>query len=286
MKIAHLLFTYTNPLQTERLVKKLMHEDADFYIQLDKKMGLETHRNLSKYENVYFVKNRVDVKWGGYSMVQSVFNALEEILSRNERYGFINLLSGQDYPIKSTPYIMNFLKKNIGSNFLAVKHFNTEWPEGLKRVNRYHMTDYGFKGRYLTERTLNFLMPERKCPLGLEYYGESMFWTISPEAAAYVLNFVTKNKKYTTFLRHTWSPSEFIFQTVLMNSPFQNTIIKEDLMEVEFPAGAARPKIYTSNDFIKLKKSKKLFARKFNIEVDATILDKLDLLITESITGI
>ena len=34
MKIAHLILTHNNPLQLERLVKRLRHNDADIYIYI------------------------------------------------------------------------------------------------------------------------------------------------------------------------------------------------------------------------------------------------------------
>jgi|SRR6185312_3783077 len=276
MKIAHILLTYTDPLQTERMVSRLQHEDSDFFVQLDRKIPLSSHQNLRNYRNVYFIQERVDVKWGGYSMLQSIFNALQEVLLSGVRYDFINLLSGQDYPLKSASYIQEFLSRHGNRNFLSMRHFDTEWRDARLRIDRYHMTDYGFRGRYLVERTINLLLPKRKCPLKLDYFGGSMFWTISPEAAAYVLGFVDRNPAFRRFLRFTWSPSEFVFQTVLMNSDFRTTIERDDLMESYYPQGSARPKFYTSEDLEELKSSSKLFARKFNIAVDPHVLDKID----------
>ena len=63
MKVAHLIITYTNPLQTERMIQQMQHPDFDFYIHVDAKFPLASHDNLKKYSNVYFIQNRVDVQW-------------------------------------------------------------------------------------------------------------------------------------------------------------------------------------------------------------------------------
>src|SRR5436853_5728750 len=105
MRVAHLLITYTHPLQTECLIRKLWHEQFDFYIHLDTKVEIETHRNLRKIPNVYFIKNRIKVRWAGFSMVEAIFNSIMEIITSGRNYDYINLMSGQDYPIKTTPFI-------------------------------------------------------------------------------------------------------------------------------------------------------------------------------------
>ena len=37
MRLAHLILVHSNPLQTERLVKRLLFDKTDVYIHLDKK---------------------------------------------------------------------------------------------------------------------------------------------------------------------------------------------------------------------------------------------------------
>src|SRR5690554_5552348 len=101
MRTAHLILTYTSPEQTERMIRKMQHPDFDFYIHLDKKIDIKTHLYLSNIENVFFIKNRIDVRWAGYNTVKAVFNSIQEICDKRISYNFINLLSGQDYPLKS-----------------------------------------------------------------------------------------------------------------------------------------------------------------------------------------
>ena len=127
MKFAIIIVTYTSPNQTKRLISSLNNGDFDFYIHLDIKVDLETHRELFDMPNVYFIKKRIDIRWAGYTTAEAALNSLREINATGKKYDFISLISGQDYPIKSAAYISDFLRSNTGKEFMSFKYFNTEW---------------------------------------------------------------------------------------------------------------------------------------------------------------
>src|SRR5471030_579261 len=111
MKLAHLILAHNEPKQLERLVTRLAHPDATVYIHLDKKTDIIPFAHLKEYENVVFVKDRVKVYWGTYNIVDATLNGFKEIISSGHRYDHINLLSGQDYPLKSQQHIHDFLSQ-------------------------------------------------------------------------------------------------------------------------------------------------------------------------------
>ena len=100
MRFAILIVTYTSPVQTLRFVNSLNNGSFDFYIHLDKKIDIETHRDLFNIPNVYFVEPRIDVKWAGFSTAEAALSGVRFIRASGREYGFINLVSGQDYHIK------------------------------------------------------------------------------------------------------------------------------------------------------------------------------------------
>ena len=63
MKIAHLILAHENPLQLKRLIQRLSHDDAKFYIHLDLKVDI-TPFLLLQSEQVNFIVKRVRVRWG------------------------------------------------------------------------------------------------------------------------------------------------------------------------------------------------------------------------------
>lgn len=276
MKIAHLIVTYTNPLQTERMIQQMQHPDFDFYIHLDAKFPLDSHNNLLKYPNVYFIQNRVDVRWAAYSTIQAELNSLQEILDSARIYDFISLMSGQDYPIKTAAQMQSFFEARKGKLLLKYRAFDEEWEEGWQRVNKYHLTNFKFKGKYFLEKLINLLFKRTDQPKGMKFYGSSMFWAISMDAAEYVLQKVDRNPKLRRFFTFTWAPDEFLFQTVLLNSPFATRVINENCHYYKHPPNTPNPKTFDLSDFSDIVHSDRLYARKFEMKKTPELLDQID----------
>ena len=276
MKIACLIVTYTSAKQTKRMVDKLNNGSIDFYIHVDKKLDIETHRILFDTPNVYFVTDRIDVKWAGFSTVQAAFNGIKQIAASGNNYEFVNLITGQDYPIKSAGYIIDFLQQNIGKQFIEYKDFETDWQEANARIDRFHFENLNIWGKHKLAAIINFFSMKRKMPGNLHMYGISTFWTLSQECAMYVVNYVEEHKDLNRFLHYTWGSDEFIFQTVLMSSPYKDNIVNNNYRYVDWSAGGARPKFLKTEDFDQIIASEAIFGRKFNIEIDENILDLVD----------
>lgn len=98
MKIAVLIITYTSSRHTERMIRCLDNGDFDFYIHLDKKVDIQTHGNLLNRENIYFVEDRKDIKWAGYSTTEAILSGIRCIKASGIRYDFVNLISGRITP--------------------------------------------------------------------------------------------------------------------------------------------------------------------------------------------
>lgn len=276
MRVAHIILTYTNPQLTERLIKRLTHKNFDFYIHVDKKFSITPYLYLQEYPNVYLIKNREDVRWAGYNTIKATFKCVKEVALSGKTYDYLNFISGQDYPIKPAEYIIDFLDRNNGKQFLEYQSFEEEWHEAIPRITKYHFTNYKFKGQYFLERWINRVLPIRRIPNELKPYGKSMFWMLQPEKAMYVVNYVESNLHLKRFFNFTWGSDEFVFQTILMNSPYKDLLVNNDYRYIDWSAGGSHPKILGLEDVEKLKASDDLFARKFNVNTDKHLLDILD----------
>jgi hypothetical protein len=279
MKIAHLILTYTNPQLTERLIKKLAHPQFDFYIHVDKKYSIEPYLYLKQYPNVYFIQNREDVRWAGYNTIKATFNCIKEIVASGIRYTYINFMSGQDYPLKSAEYMLDFFNRNQGKQFIEYQSFDGEWTEAQPRIDRYHFINFKFRGRYKVERVLNWLTPKRTMPRNLKPYGKAMFWMMSPERAMYVVNYVERHQDVERFLLFTWGSDEFVFQTILMNSPYKDELVNNDYRYIDWSGGGSHPKVLELADLGAMSQTNNLFIRKVNAEKSGPLLDALDKII-------
>ena len=276
MRVAHLIITYTNPLQTERMIRHMQHPDFDFYIHVDKKIDITAHLFLANLPNVYLIKDRVNVIWAGYNTVEATLRSVKEILSTARSYDYVHLMSGQDYPIKPASSIHQYFVDNAGKEFVEFEHFDQWADESYPRIREYHLTNYNFPGRYYFQWAMNKFLPTRKSPLNMEYYGSSMFWALTTDCLKYIINLMEGNARFKRFMQLTWGSDEFIFQTLVMNSSFKANVINDNLLFLDRDKGASHPNIITSGHFQQLIASSKLFARKFDLSRDGAVVDKLD----------
>lgn len=276
MAIAHLILAHSAPVQLARLVKALRHPEARFYIHVDKKVDIRPFRKHVQGEDVTFVAARVNVRWGAYSMVQATLNGLEEVLRSFQRVTHINLLSGQDYPLAPAGAIQQFSERHSEKNFMRFLKVETEWQEALARLDRYHLIHYPVVGRNRLANLLNQLLPVRRMPFNMTAVGRSQWFMITGEAASYVVRYLREHPNVVRFFKLTWAPDELIFQTLLYNSPLRSTLVNDDLRYIDWSEGKASPRVLTLDDADALLRSGKLFARKFDAEVDGGILDLLD----------
>lgn len=276
MRIAFLILAHKNPGQLERLLKALQHPAFDFYIHLDKKINEEPFKYLADLKNVFFIKKRVKVYWATFSVVQSIINGYTEI--DLNKYDYVQVISGQDFPLKPADEIYAYILKRKGTEFITCRTMEDggEWPVAA-RVKRYYFLSWRIPGNYRLGDFITAVLPERKFPLGYEIVGREMWHTLTTNAIKYCLHFLKKNPAVTRYFKYCWSPDEIVFSTILYNSSFRNNIA-DNLSYIDWSEGLANPKTFTKADYNLLKNSEKLFARKFDIQKDEIILEELSTL--------
>ncbi|PJJ84966.1 beta-1,6-N-acetylglucosaminyltransferase [Mucilaginibacter auburnensis] len=276
MKLAHLILAHSQPEQLERLLGKLQHNDADIYIHLDKKTDITAFQHLAKIRNVYFIKNRVKVYWGSYNIVKATLNSFYEIISLKKNYDYLNLLSGQDYPLKPQQELHDLLAAHPGQAFMNYLLFDTEWLEAMPRVQSYHFNNFRLPGRYILQEMVNRLFGPRKMPDNMIPVGRSQWFTVSWECIIFICDHWRNTPKLRNFIKLTWGPDEFIFQTILYNSRYRDVMKNNDLRYIDWSGGGVSPKTLSIDDAEALKTSGQYFARKFDINKDKAILDMID----------
>lgn len=227
-----------------------------------------------------FIMNRVTCQWGGNSVLMSIINSLHEIFNSGKVYDFINVISGQDYPLMSSEAMLSFLHANSRTNFISFDQApESEWWQlARSRYERYHLTDLNFRGKYILQKLMNTWLPKRKFPGYKTLYGgsKSTWWTITSECAKYLVNTLDINRKLKSFLKYAWCTDEFVVATIIMNSHFRDRTVNDNLRYIDWSEKKPSPKTLTVRDLDTIKASNMMFARKFDIEVDVAILDILD----------
>ena len=272
MSLAYLIRAHHKPAQLARVVDRLRSENAAFYVHVSARTPDETYSAMQRMlDDVHWVP-RVPAYYSGFSLVRSMLAGLAEMQPVPTH---AVMLSGQDYPLKPAAEIEQFLTGRAGESLL--EHFPIpvadRWPGengGLDRIRYWHFE----RLRYRT-RVLHIPFLRRSFPAGLEPYGGSAWCALSGDAVRTILSFPGANPEAFRFFEHVRTPDEIFLQTVLLNSPLRDRVANDAIHYVEWPGGS-HPKTLRSPDFPRLAACGKLFARKFDLNEDAQILDRID----------
>jgi len=280
MKVAFLITAYKNPQQIDQFIRLWENTNFHFYIHLDKKIDIKNFIYLAQRMNVKFISNRIKVSWATFSSVESIIVSLKEILADNSEYDYINLISGQDFPlIKATDFI-SFLSINRGIQYINCIPYDLDndwWIRNQSRVNTYNFQDWRIQGKYRIQYIFNFLFKKRTHPNGFILAGNSNWFCLTSDCVSHILHKFDSSKGLINFFKHVWGADEFIFSTLVYNSPYRSKV-KENLVYMIWPVhGEAHPTTFTISDFDRIMSSGKVFARKFDYNVDNEILNKLEI---------
>lgn len=273
MKVAYIVSAYKLPQQLVRLVRRLDAPGVSFAIHVDRRspdaVQAEAAVCLRELPSVEFLP-RHRCHWGGFGHVRATLKGIDHLLAAGVDFDYLVLLTGQDYPLRPPAAIADFLERAGGRSFIS------NWPlphapwgprGGLERIEDLHW----IRGRRLHLS----LALRRRLPGGLRPYGGSPYWCLARPAVEHVHEFVHENPAYVRFFEHVFVPDELFFQTILLGSGLAAGIVDDNLREIEWSRQPA-PAILGAGDLDRLLASPKLFARKFDVTVDAGILDLLD----------
>jgi hypothetical protein len=281
MTIAFIILSHKLPKQLGRLVKALQNDDHWFFIHIDRKTSdadvALMHTVTAGVPNVCYLE-RTSCEWGGFGIVRATLIGIRALLASKVNFDYAVLQSGQQYPIKSNEYIRETLRNADGRSFIDHQCFPVSpWPDGgYSRIEKWHLQlvkrTYAFPSPGARNALLNLLFRKRTFPVNYWPYAGSQFWLLHRQAIEYIDKFVEKNHDFVRFFHHVRIPDEIFFHTILLNSPLSETIINNHLHLIRWPG----PKIWTAQDMDELSASPALFARKFDMNVDETVLDLID----------
>jgi hypothetical protein len=269
--IAFLIIAHKNERQLQRLVH---HLSSDFavYLHLDRKSAIDP----ANIANAVVSTSRVE--WGGYSLIRATLQLLTESSCRgHDRYV---LISGQDLPLVSNRDINAFFEGSDSEYIEWEKLPRAIWPPkgGYDRLELFWEKASAPIGVKVLGRAI------RECqkrlglcrPLGYEYFGGTAWFSITDESARYILDYVTNtDKNFLRSFRLTRAADEIFFQTILLNSRYALRCVNSSLHFIDWNAGTGHPRVLTLDDLQALTASKELFARKFDEEIDSSIIDAI-----------
>ncbi|WP_410494846.1 beta-1,6-N-acetylglucosaminyltransferase [Chryseobacterium sp. CH25] len=250
------------------MFQKIYTKDQFYLIHIDRKaqdsFTEEIQLYITQFPNVFILES-LNIVSGGFSMIQAELNAMEFLLNASREWDYFINLSGEDYPLKSQPIIRNFLTVNNGRNYLFYYDQKFYRPDTLKRIQN-HFTELAYM--------ISSFIYKREFMKGVTPYIGGKWFMFTRETCA----FLTSNKKvmdFEDYYLHTFLPAESFFQTVLMNTSFNDIIVNDDKRAI-----FEKSIFHNKQDILKyiesLKSTNQLFIRKINHKTDENIRNYIE----------
>ena len=249
MKIAYLILAHNTPNHLQRLLNALSSPLAGFFVHIDRKADARAFSSLT-CDNLHLTQERVSVFWGDFSQVEAILILLRTALADQNNFDRFVLLSGSDYPIRSSGYIEQFFRENRDKEFMSMVPIPCKaGGKPLSRLTAYKMRPAERPLSAITSSLeaalikIGTLLVKRDYKVHLRDlvpYGGATWWALSRDACDYILNFVQGNPHVLNFFKNTVCPDESVFQTVLGNSPFKPNIVR-NLTYADWSAGGRSP---------------------------------------------
>jgi hypothetical protein len=298
-RIAFLILVHRDPSHLARLVGRLAAEGCHCFVHCDAKVSAEPFARVLEGLNATLVsdRERIAVNWCGYGMVEATHALLREAFRPDCVFDRFCLLSGSDYPLKPVATIRQAAAQH--REILRVDRRLD--PRGAGPFDRCASRIYlggigilnertGLPGLRALAKRLQRVIPRAARPPMPVYYGPS-WWMLTREAASYLVEEMEAHPDLSAFFRWTRSPDEMVVQTVLKASPFASDITfdatRPDFHDDPLLPQATHyvdwdrpnpdaPRTLVLEDLDRLCASPALFARKFDSNRSAVLVDRLD----------
>ncbi|MDO4738330.1 MAG: beta-1,6-N-acetylglucosaminyltransferase [Bacteroidales bacterium] len=285
MTLAYLISAHTDAPQLKRLVETL-HPDAHFFIHIDKKSDITPFQALLPQDNVHFIQERIDVRWGTILEVEYQMALIKAAIDHPVTFDRIFFLSGMDYPLWSNDRITHWLEAQKGKEILSgICMDNPAISEQQRTLYSTARPFFriGFISNQANQR-LSIVCRKAKQLLGLRkslsfpvgnatwhLYKGAAWWCISQSLAAYIYDTYMQQPVLRHYFTDSFGQAETLIQTIAFNSP--QWAPKCILHQGEYPGLAALTplhfiiyepiiKVMDETDYDTLMASGRMFTRK------------------------
>lgn len=253
-------------------------KNFDVYVHIDKKsieIGCEEQAELKRI-GCHVISN-YSICWGGVNHLYAVLDLLR--LAVVNEYDYYHLISGEDVLVNSYAQVQ---ERFSGNDKIYISCHDAVRDPMWNIRYRYW---YFFKNKDIRAR---FYRNVNQLSLGLQKLfcvnrrsigGEEnickgyLYGDFPHDAVQYVLRYVATNPKFLRDLEYTYTPEEFFFQTIFINSPLRDRIAYNCLRYSiwEYKHGSI-PGYLDETDWPMIRSGDYLFARKVNYQMSETLI--------------
>lgn len=284
-RTAYILQIHKNPDQVNKFIKQLISEEqADVFVHIDKRNYQGIYERILKSPNVKVLHQCGICEWGDISQVDSTIRLLREVVASKHEYDFVCLRSGQDLLVKEG--FKDFLKNNKNKIFMTlgeVGKFNSglmevSWPKFTRKrfANLHPARFFRIIILSLYRRGINLFPNPNKLPKEYSLYKGSQWFSLPFEVAQYIIKFLDENEWFYKYFEKSLVSDQWFFHTLIMNSPYKIDVIDNNLLFLkwgETVSSQNSPQELTNEDIKLIEESDHYFARKFDENIDGTVID-------------
>ena len=300
MRVVYHVQSHRAPEQVTRLVARIRHDSPDSLVMVSHQAdphGALDPAALARLGGVQVLPS--DGGYGDYSHLDRYLETVRWLLDHDEPFDWVVNLSGQDYPVVHLRDAENELAESpVDAWVETFPVFSPDSHWSLARASSRYEYRYRRLGRVTPVRrrvlrplaVVNRLQPwvrvsaayagvgmRTRMPLPREaLHGGSFFGNLDRRAVLALLDYTEQNPDVVDWARHVLAPEEMVIQTVLHG--IEDLTVRNDCRRYfDFSASTANhPRTLTSVDLPAVLGSGAWFARKFDLAVDAGVLDALD----------
>ena len=239
MGVGFAIIAHDDPQQLRRLLQELKGYPVAIHIDLKSKLE-EFDSCASNIDARHsFVKDRINVHWGGYSVALAMILAGKEVSKKLQVKDHIVFLSGHCFPLKPISKLEEFLLNCAWKQHVRAFDSNNSNGFSRNRWKRRHWFDVKkFSSNFnLVNRTLRkllyfttFLFKVKSAP-GISTVIGSQWIAITKECFDDIANMI-ENQKY-SYLKNAFAPDEMVFHTAIYSTKWRN--------ETQFSAVESNP---------------------------------------------
>lgn len=299
--VCYFVQSHRDPEQIYRLVRTLRGggPSAQILVQHNFAANPLDEAPLAEMPGVHLLHPpRPQIRANYSCQVQPYLEAIDYLETAGIAYDWLVNLTAQDYPVKPVAAFEARLEAASCDGFIRfwdVLSPESPWSWRKPRArywHRYRRLGPGAEPWLRAARPLTKLLPLHfyldygplvgvrafRTPFhdGFRCYGGWAWFSLRRSAALYLRRFLAEHPEVERHYQTSVTPEESIVQTVLVNSG-RFDLVNDDLRYIDY-AGAHKgsPRTLTAADMPMLAAGSFHFARKFDLSVDAEVLDLID----------
>lgn len=279
---AYLIIAHNKISQLQKLISLIDDERNDIFILVDKKVkGFDLSCLKTNRATLYELPRELEIYWGHISLVAAELKLFSYARSKRH-YDYYHLISGVDLPLHSQDYIHRFCEEHSGHEFLT--YMQPPLPRRKDNLRYQIFTKQQMHPNMMLRRLYRwtrkaFILLQRILGIkqkGAEEWMHGGQWcSITDDFVSVILqqkDLILKKYKYARCCDETYKP------TLIKELGWQDRLYyietnPTNMRRIDWERG--NPYVWRTSDYDNLIASPHFFARKFDENIDAEIIDKI-----------